>query len=293
MRTISRVAATTGAWIAIIAATSALGSTPTSAKTRVDPTVVVAVGDSLIHDLDYRRSDGRYTGELTGRLRRQGWWPLVIGVPGAATSDLLAELRVAARSDPDAVIIVSGSNDAARAHREPATAADAVTSIEEAAAGFADTVCVVWPTVTSEASYYWPAASSSVADINAAIGAAVGSHPNGRVADWASIVVRHPGWLAGDGLHQTSAGRAAFARLLIGAASTCLSDLKPLQPAAAPAGPNRVRRRLAGRAQPARTVAGAIRSSRRDRASRQAMRVRSNATTSSGPDESPNVARAG
>ena len=111
---------------------------------------------------------------------------------------------------PAVVVFALGTNDDPRSVTTFSNAIHAVLEI----AG--KTRCVVVPNIVRPA-----VAGTTYAGYNKVIAAAARHHDNFRAADWAALVSRNRGWLAGDGVHVTATGYVARARLIAHQVERC------------------------------------------------------------------------
>lgn len=198
---------------------------------------VAAVGDSLLFNLDAEVSAHtdiavRSAREFTGGLEAAGYDPVFVsGYPGFATSQLLGAVNDAVALDPDAVVFVSGSNEAVDvAHGQAptpdaASMADAIGAALDEMAGIG---CVVWPTVTTQPNIpmYWGTQTWAPAEVNRALRDEAARRPNLHVVDWDALSAGHlPGsadpWYMPDGLHHTSTGETAFEAAILETLAQC------------------------------------------------------------------------
>jgi lysophospholipase L1-like esterase len=130
---------------------------------------------------------------------------------GRRIDEMLPAVRQAARSDPFAIVVNLGTNDARQATSHP----DWTTAYNQMIAALSDQRCVLLTTINT----LMPgeAGVTSVAeDINAAQVAAVASHPNFHVIDW-NTAIHAPsgsGLLMADRVHPNPAGQLALAALV-------------------------------------------------------------------------------
>jgi hypothetical protein len=111
---------------------------------------------------------------------------------------------------PGVIVFALGTNDDPRNVGGVSAAIDAVLEI------VGKTRCVVMPNIVRP-----PVGGASYAAYNNEIAAAARHHENFRLADWAGLVSRNRGWLAGDGVHVTAAGYQARARLIARQVERC------------------------------------------------------------------------
>ena len=196
---------------------------------------VAAVGDSLLYNLDTGIS--AYTGiayrddrAFTDAVTAAGYRPvLVSGHPGYATAELSDQVDTAVAAGPDALVFVSGSNEAVDvAHGQIPTpdAASMAEAIGAALDEMAGIGCVVWPTVTTQPNVFWGTQTWAPAEVNRALRDEAARRPNLHVVDWDALSAGHlPGsadpWYMPDGLHHTSAGETAFEAAILGTLAQC------------------------------------------------------------------------
>lgn len=75
--------------------------------------------------------------------------------------------------------------------------------------------CVIWPTV-------WRGGANEA--LNDVLATAADANHALRVVEWHEMVAEHPEWLAGDGVHASSAGYAARAKAIADEARDCLPE---------------------------------------------------------------------
>ncbi|MBL8776742.1 MAG: hypothetical protein JNK12_12440 [Acidimicrobiales bacterium] len=188
-----------------------------------DPFRVAVVGDSLVEFAEQGsplQADQRATHRFIRAGARHQWRMAVVGHHGWTTADLLDDIRRQARR-ADAVVVVAGSNDAARIAAGQATPAQVQGWIRAAVDALAPARCAVWATVTTSApTFYWPTPAAPES-VNELIAAEAAQHPNLHIVDWAATATQ-PGMLLADGLHHTPAGTEAMVTDLTAAAARCL-----------------------------------------------------------------------
>ncbi len=130
---------------------------------------------------------------------------------GKRIDQMLPAVRTASKSDPFAVVVNLGTNDARQATSHP----DWRTAYDEMIATLADQRCVLLTTINTRMTGE-PGTDSIAADINAAVAASVAAHPNFHVIDW-NAVVHAPdglGLLTSDRVHPNDAGRLKLGALV-------------------------------------------------------------------------------
>ncbi len=111
---------------------------------------------------------------------------------------------------PGVVVFALGTND--DAHN-----VSTFRSSVEAAVGIAGkTRCVVVPNIVRP-----PVGGASYSGFNQALADVARDHDNLRVVDWAGLVSRNRGWLAGDGVHVNATGYQARARAIAKQVERC------------------------------------------------------------------------
>ncbi len=198
---------------------------------------VAAVGDSLLYNLDTGIS--AYTGiayrddrAFTDAVTAAGYRPvLVSGHPGYATAELSDQVDAAVAARPDALVFVSGSNEAVDVARGQAPTPDAASMAEAIGAALDEMAgigCVVWPTVTTQPNIpmYWGTQTWAPAEVNRALRDEAARRPNLHVVDWDALSAGHlPGsadpWYMPDGLHHTSTGETAFEAAILETLAQC------------------------------------------------------------------------
>jgi hypothetical protein len=159
---------------------------------------VFAIGDSLGEgtrpylpgalkrwDVDQSVSISRHAPEGVSILRRRG------GVPGA-------------------VVFALGTNDS------PGAVATFRNALSDALRIVGKTRCLVVPNILRP-----PVGGTSYAGYNRAIADLDRRNRNFREVDWAGLVARNRGWLAGDGVHVNATGYAARARAIAKQVERC------------------------------------------------------------------------
>jgi hypothetical protein len=111
---------------------------------------------------------------------------------------------------PGVIVFALGTND------DPRNVGGVGGAIDAALEIVGKTRCVVMPNIVRP-----PVGGASYAAYNNVIAAAARRHENFRVADWAGLVARNRGWLAGDGVHVTATGYQARARLIARQVERC------------------------------------------------------------------------
>jgi lysophospholipase L1-like esterase len=118
-----------------------------------------------------------------------------------------AALVVRARTQlPSVLVISAGTND------DPRIVSTFRRSVAQIVAAAGPSRCVVWPTIARP-----PAAGASYDGFNRALARLAARHRNLVLVDWAGLLARHPGWLAGDGVHVSAAGYRARATAIAAA----------------------------------------------------------------------------
>jgi hypothetical protein len=124
---------------------------------------------------------------------------------GRPLSTAMFELRRAAASDPDCVVVALGTNDV-HLRRTRQQMADDIERAEQLLAGVD---CLFWTTVKVEGTRIqegWPADAQVWNDLV--------RQARGTVVDWDAAAAEHPDWFLGDGIHQNDEGRVAHADLI-------------------------------------------------------------------------------
>jgi lysophospholipase L1-like esterase len=111
---------------------------------------------------------------------------------------------------PGAIVFALGTNDDAHNVTTFRNSVDAVVGI----AG--KTRCVVVPNIVRP-----PVGGASYSGFNQALAELAKRHDNLRVVDWAGLVSRNRGWLAGDGVHVNATGYAARAAAIAKQVEKC------------------------------------------------------------------------
>jgi lysophospholipase L1-like esterase len=104
---------------------------------------------------------------------------------------------------PAVIVFALGTND------DPHNVGGFANAIQSVLQIAGNTRCVVVPTIVRPA-----VGGASYAGFNQVIASVAQHHENLRVADWAGLVARNRGWLAGDGVHVDATGYMARARLI-------------------------------------------------------------------------------
>jgi lysophospholipase L1-like esterase len=168
--------------------------------TRGRARTVPVVGDSITflatHDIAVALG-GTYHPEIQSKI-------------GQRIDQMLPPLRDALRTDPFAVVVNLGTNDALQARTHPDWRSGFARMVEM----LAPARCVELATVSTlvDARGTPPVA----VEINRAIAAAVSTHPNFHVVDWNAAVHRANGLslLKSDRIHPSPAGQLALAVLI-------------------------------------------------------------------------------
>ena len=111
---------------------------------------------------------------------------------------------------PGVIVFALGTNDG------PGSVASFANSIESLLQIAGKTRCVVVPNIVRP-----PVGRVSYAGYNRVIAAAARRSKNFREVDWAGLVARNRGWLAGDGVHVNATGYRARARAIAQQVDTC------------------------------------------------------------------------
>jgi hypothetical protein len=111
---------------------------------------------------------------------------------------------------PGVIVFALGTNNDAHQVSTFRNSVDAVVGI----AG--KTRCVVVPNIVRP-----PVGGASYSGFNRALADLAKRHENLRVVDWAGLVSRNRGWLAGDGVHVTATGYQARARAIAKQVERC------------------------------------------------------------------------
>jgi lysophospholipase L1-like esterase len=104
---------------------------------------------------------------------------------------------------PAVIVFALGTND------DPHNVGGFANAIQSVLQIAGNTRCVVVPTIVRS-----PVGGASYAGFNQVVASAAQHHKNLRVADWAGLLARNRGWLAGDGVHVNATGYMARARLI-------------------------------------------------------------------------------
>jgi hypothetical protein len=130
---------------------------------------------------------------------------------GKRIDEMLPAVKTAARSDPFAVVVNLGTNDARQASTHP----DWRIAYDQMIATLADQNCVLLTTINTLMPGE-PGVTTVAEDINAAQVAAVASHPNFHIVDW-NAAVHAPnglGLVMVDRVHPNTSGQLALAALV-------------------------------------------------------------------------------
>jgi lysophospholipase L1-like esterase len=111
---------------------------------------------------------------------------------------------------PAVIVFALGTND------DPHNVSGFANAIQSVLQIVGNTRCVVVPTIVRPS-----VGGASYAGFNQVIVNAAKHHENLRVADWAGLVARNRGWLAGDGVHVNATGYQARARLIAHQVERC------------------------------------------------------------------------
>jgi len=132
------------------------------------------------------------------RLTDNGWEATTDGRVGRNTDEVRSVIRQL-RADSNVLVVESGYNDAGDSNVFRSRMAGILDDN-------ADVGLIVVVTLNESRGYYSTA--------NAIIWDLASTHPNVRVADWASVTRYTGGLVSGDGVHLTSAGNTAMANLI-------------------------------------------------------------------------------
>ena len=154
------------------------------------------IGDSILFDMTLGNTSF-YVHQPAGYAAR------VDGKPGATTADWLPSVeKYAAQDVPERLIVELGTNEARDADGWTEADADAYRTLVEAAP---DRSCVVGVLPAAG-----PAASATVRrelrDAAEDIAEIVGERPAHHLADFATFLADHPGWVEADGIHLVDTG---------------------------------------------------------------------------------------
>jgi lysophospholipase L1-like esterase len=130
---------------------------------------------------------------------------------GKRIDEMMPAVKHAARSDPFAVVVNLGTNDARQASSHP----DWRTAYDQMVATLADQHCVLLTTINTLMG--GESGVTSVADdINAAQVATVASHPNFHIIDWNAAIHGPNGLdlLMADRVHPSNSGRLTLAAMV-------------------------------------------------------------------------------
>jgi lysophospholipase L1-like esterase len=111
---------------------------------------------------------------------------------------------------PAVIVYALGTND------DPHNVSGFASAIQSVLQIAGNTRCVVVPTIVRPS-----VGGASYAGFNQVIAEAAQHHDNFRLADWAGLVARNRGWLAGDGVHVNATGYMARARLIAHQVERC------------------------------------------------------------------------
>jgi lysophospholipase L1-like esterase len=111
---------------------------------------------------------------------------------------------------PGVIVFALGTNDDAR------NVSTFRNSVDAAVAIAGRTRCVVVPNIVRP-----PVGGTSYSGFNQALADLARRHENLRVVDWAGLVNRNRGWLAGDGVHVNATGYQARARAIAKQVEKC------------------------------------------------------------------------
>jgi hypothetical protein len=130
---------------------------------------------------------------------------------GKRIDEMLPAVQRAARSDPFAIVVNLGTNDARQATSHP----DWRTAYDRMIASLAGQHCVLLTTISTLLPGE-PGVMTVAEDINTAQVAAVASHPNFHIVDWNAAVHGPNGLtlLMADRIHPNASGQLALAALV-------------------------------------------------------------------------------
>lgn len=111
---------------------------------------------------------------------------------------------------PSVIVFALGTND------DPNTVDSFRGAIKSVVNLAGRTRCVVVPNIVRP-----PVGGTSYAGYNNALASLAKEEKNLRIADWAGLIARNRGWLAGDGSHVTATGYQARARLIANQVENC------------------------------------------------------------------------
>lgn len=164
--------------------------------TPLPPSAVSVIGDSL-----------NLGSEPALQEALPGWTFHADDVVGRSTATGLGRLRAAGSSLAQYVVVSLGTND-------PSSAVDAFRSgVAEALRIAGPNRCVVWATIHRDGNSY--------AAFNEVLRSAAARNRNVRLVEWASMIDKHPDWLAFDGIHGNPDGYAARAEAVVAAMMSC------------------------------------------------------------------------
>ncbi|MEA3055205.1 MAG: GDSL-like Lipase/Acylhydrolase family, partial [Actinomycetota bacterium] len=153
----------------------------------------------------------------------------VEAVVGLTANDALPATDRAVAHEPDAVVVVLGTNDA----RDAPSAGDDLTAIRRVAVRLDAVPCVRWVTVNDSSPF--PSMNAQARTINAELRRLAGGRHRFGIIPWADDLAAHPSWLMADGVHNSEEGRielvrrlaTAFRECLAGSASASVTNLHP------------------------------------------------------------------
>ena len=119
-------------------------------------------------------------------------------------------MRAYGRSLPRVIHVSLGTND------DPRSLSGFRAAIREVMAVAGPRRCVVWANIVRP-----PVAGASYSGYNRVLAQESKPLSHLRVVDWAKLVSRNPGWLAGDGVHVSATGYAARASAVARSVRRC------------------------------------------------------------------------
>ena len=138
-----------------------------------------------------------------------GWRITTSAFTSRPLADGVAEITSTSRLPP--VLVVSlGTND------DPSAVSTFSGAVESVLRAAGPAGCVIWPNIVRP-----PYNGVSYAGYNRALARLAAANPNLIVVDWAGMVARDPGMVAGDGVHATPSGYSARAAAIAQAVLSC------------------------------------------------------------------------